>query len=304
MFLIPNCDKLGYSMKMTKLLLAKDVVESNIPLLNNKCLELKKAGLVPKMRVIIVGDNPASVLYIKNKRKLCQRVSADFEIVELPESIGKEEFLKRIEEMNTDKSVTGCFVQLPIPKHLQDIDVTNLIDPHKDVDGFHAKSIINIYKDNKKGFIPCTPKGILKLLDHYKIELEGKHVVVIGRSLIVGKPMSLLLNNKNATVTMCHSKTRNLTEHTKSADIIISAVGKAKFLKSDYLNDSGNQILIDVGINKDENNKTCGDIDFDNVKDKVYAITPVPGGVGPLTVLSLIENLLLATENTLKDGKS
>lgn len=288
---------------MTKILLAKDVVESKIPGLNKRCLELAQAGLTPKMRVIIVGENPASILYVRNKKKLCQRVGADFELVELKEDISKEKFLEHINEMNNDTTITGCFVQLPIPKHLQDIDVTDLIAPEKDVDGFHAQSVINIYKDSNEGFVPCTPKGIFALLDHYKIPVETKHVVVIGRSLIVGKPISLLLTNKNATVTLCHSKTANLSYFTKQADIIISAVGKAKFLNSSYINGEKEQVLIDVGINKDENHKTCGDIDFEDVKDKVSAITPVPGGVGPLTVLSLIENLVFATEKILKSRK-
>lgn len=289
---------------MAKLLLAKDVVENKIPQLNNKCLELSKQGLTPKMRVILVGDSPASLLYIRNKKRLCEKVGADFELVELAKDISKPDFLDEINKMNNDDSITGCFVQLPVPKHLQDIDVTNLINPNKDVDGFHADSIVHIYKDSNEGFVPCTPKGIMGLCEHYNIELSGKHVVVIGRSLIVGKPVSLLLTNKDATVTLCHSRTSDLAHFTKQADIIISAVGRARFLDESFINENKQQIVIDVGINKDENNKTCGDVDFDSVESKVSAITPVPGGVGPLTVLSLIENLILATENILKTRNS
>lgn len=288
---------------MAKLLLAKDVVESKIPLLNKKCLRLKEQELTPKMRVVLVGNSPASLLYIKNKKKLCERVGADFELIELDENVSEQDFLKTINDMNTDDLVTGCFVQLPIPKHLQGVDVTNLINPLKDVDGFHGDSVVHMYRDSNEGFVPCTPKGILSLLEHHNIELEGKNVVVIGRSLIVGKPISLLLTNKNATVTLCHSRTNDIKMFTKQADIIICAIGRAKYLDASFLNDSKNQVVIDVGINKDENNKTCGDVDFESVEPFVSAITPVPGGVGPLTVLSLIENLIEATENILKNRK-
>lgn len=288
---------------MAKLLLAKNVVDSKIPHLNNKCLELANSGLRPKLKIILVGNNPASLIYVRSKKKLCERVGADFELIELPEGISKKDFLAEIDNMNNDPTVTGCFVQLPIPKHLQDIDVTNLITPEKDVDGFHGESIINIYKNSKNGFLPCTPKGILTLLDHYEINPEGKHVVMIGRSLIVGKPMSLLLTNKNATVTLCHSKTADLPYFTRQADIIISAIGLPRFLNDSFINESKKTVIIDVGMNKDENNKTCGDVDLASVESKVSAITPVPGGVGPLTVFSLIENLIQATENILANRK-
>lgn len=284
---------------MTKLLLAKDVVENRISDLNKKCLELSSRGLTPKMRVILVGNNPASLVYIKNKKKLCQRVGADFELIELPENIQPSEFTKYIEAMNDDPLVTGCFVQLPIPHQLQHLDVTNLINPQKDIDGFHSYSIADIYKGGCDGFVPCTPKGILTLLDHHRIDLNGKNIVVIGRSLIVGKPLSLLLTNKNATVTLCHSKTTDIKELTKRADIIVCAVGIANYLDSSFIGSLKKQIVIDVGINKEADNKICGDVNFSDVVDKVGAITPVPGGVGPLTVLSLIENLLLATERIL-----
>jgi methylenetetrahydrofolate dehydrogenase (NADP+)/methenyltetrahydrofolate cyclohydrolase len=284
---------------MTKLLLAKPVIEEKISKLNKKCLQLTERGLRPKMQVVLVGENPASLLYVRNKKRLCERVGADFVLIELSAEVSKDDFLATINEMNNDPSVTGCFVQLPIPKHLQDIDVTELIAAEKDVDGFGIESIVDIYKNDGDGYIPCTPKGILTLCDYYDINLEGKHAVVIGRSLIVGKPMSLLLTNKNATVTLCHSRTKDLAYFTKQADVIVSAIGNARFLKADYFRDDKSQVVIDVGITKDDNNKTCGDVDFENVKDNVAAITPVPGGVGPLTVLSLIENLTIATERIL-----
>lgn len=285
---------------MAKLLLAKEVIEDKIPILKNKCLELSKQGLTPKMRVILVGDNTASQIYVRNKEKLCQRVGAEFELIKLDKEISRQEFLAEIDQMNNDPSITGCFVQLPVPKHLQDIDVTGLINPHKDVDGFHSESIVNIYKNGHEGFIPCTPKGIITLLKHYNIPIAGKHCVIIGRSLIVGKPMSMLLTNENATVTLCHSKTKDIAYFTKQADIIISAVGKAKFINSNYVNSDKDQTLIDVGMNKDDQGKLCGDIDLADVENHVKSITPVPGGVGPLTVFSLIENLIQSTEDILK----
>ena len=282
---------------MTKLLLAKPVVENAVSRLTTKCLELKKRGLTPKMRVILVGNNPASRLYIRNKRKLCDKVGAEFELVEMASDADERSFTDEIKKMNDDEAITGCFVQLPVPKHLQHLDITGLINPIKDIDGFHGKNAMQIYKNESSGFIPCTPKGIITLCKYYKIQLEGKHIVIIGRSLIVGKPLSLLLTNQNATVTLCHSKTVDIRKFTKQADIIISAVGSPCFLDKTYISDNNKQVVIDVGMNKDDNNKTCGDVDFDNIKDKVSAITPVPGGVGPLTVLSLIENLTEATEN-------
>jgi len=284
---------------MTKLLLARDVADNSIDALKDQCLTLARRGLTPKMKVILVGDNSASRIYIKHKRILCEKVGADFDLVELNEKISKEEFLHTINEVNSDDSVTGCFVQLPIPKHLQDIDVTTLINPLKDIDGFHTDSIAHLYKNYGQGFTPCTPKGIMSLLKYHNIACAGKHVVIIGRSLIVGKPLSLLMTNENATVTLCHSRTKNIESFTKQADIIVCAIGIANYLTPKYLRDDQSQVIIDVGMNKNEHGKTCGDVDFSNVSKMVLAITPVPGGVGPMTVLSLVENLIKATENIL-----
>lgn len=284
---------------MTKLLIAKPIIDARIDELAKKCLQLKNQGLTPKMQVILVGENQASVLYVRNKKRLCEKVGADFVLKRLPSNVDRSTFLNTIELMNSDSSTTGCFVQLPVPKHLQDIDVTELITSDKDVDGFGANSIVGLYKNKDQGFVPCTPKGILTLFKFYSIAIAEKNIVMIGRSPIVGRPLSLLLTNKNATVTLCHSHTNNLSQLTKNADIIITATGKSRYLTSDYLRDDKSQIIIDVGICKDDNGKTTGDVDFENVKDLVAAITPVPGGVGPLTVLSLIENLILATEKIL-----
>lgn len=286
---------------MTKVLFAKPILEKSKQLLAQKTASLTQQGMTPKMCVILVGNNPASLLYIKNKKKLCEDVGAKFELLHLDENISENEFLKTINSSNQDDSISGLFVQLPVPSHLKHIDISNLIHPNKDVDGFHGNSTIDLYKNTNNSFIPCTPKGILTLLDYYQIQIAGKNIVVIGRSYIVGKPLSLLLSNRDATVTLCHSKTLNLESITKNADIIISAVGKSKYLDEKFINKDLNQVLIDVGMNKDENNKTCGDINFDSVKDLVSAITPVPGGVGPLTVNALVENLILATERILNE---
>jgi methylenetetrahydrofolate dehydrogenase (NADP+)/methenyltetrahydrofolate cyclohydrolase len=276
-------------------LLAKPIVDSQIEKLQAEVQKLKKK---PSMKVVLVGENQASKVYINHKKKKCEQIGADFELIHLPEETSEVEFLSKVKELNQLPTVNGLFIQLPLPKHLSHIDTTNLVDPEKDVDGFHYKNVADIYSGNisSSTLLPCTPKGILSLLDFYKIDISGKHVVVIGRSLIVGKPMGLLCLNRNATVTYCHSRTQNIQEFTKKADIIISAVGKPKWLNSNYIEQSKKTILIDVGINRDENNKLCGDIDFDDVKDNVSMMTPVPGGVGPLTVLSLMENLLIATK--------
>lgn len=283
---------------MTKVLYASSVIDKCIDSLKTKSLELAVKGLKPKLSVILVGKNPASLIYLKNKKKFCHMIDADFNLITLPETISEDQFLTEVKKLNEDDSVTGCFVQLPIPEHLKHINITQLINPDKDVDGFHINTVGQLYLKDFSGIIPCTPRGIKTLLEEYKIDVAGKNIVVIGRSYIVGKPLSLLLTAMDATVTLCHSKTNNLSEHTKKADIIISAIGIAHFIKKEHLNASGNQIIIDVGMNS-INGKTVGDVDFENVMPNCQAITPVPGGVGPMTVFSLMENLLTATENIL-----
>ena len=287
---------------MSKILYAKSVTNVKVDELLNKSRDLASKGLRPKLQVILVGDNPASQLYVANKEKFCKKIGADFKLIKLASEISRDNFLAKVNEMNQADDVTGCFVQLPIPKHLQDIDITQLINPDKDVDGFHFKNIEKIYMNSDKGMLPCTPKGILTLLRENNIEIEGKNVVIIGRSFIVGKPLSLLLTNRNATVTVCHSKTVGIKEHTKKADIIICAIGVPHFLTKDFLNGDKKQILIDVGINKLDG-KTVGDIHFEDVKDQCAAITPVPGGVGPMTIFSLMENLIESTQNILNQRK-
>lgn len=285
-----------------KIIKASDIIESKIQKLLEKSQKLSKAGLTPKLSVILVGANPASLLYVKNKEKFCHRIGAEFDLVRLEDSITQKEFLKKIKDINNDPMVTGCFVQLPVPEKLKDIDITQLINPQKDVDGFHLNNINKIYTGDLSGLISCTPKGIITLLKENDITISGKHVVIIGRSYIVGRPLSLLFQAYDATVTLCHSKTKDIKSHTKAADIIVSAVGKAAYFDSTYINPDKKQILIDVGINKLEG-KTVGDFLYEDLKEKVYAITPVPGGVGPMTVFSLMENLLQATDYLIQRKK-
>lgn len=286
---------------MAKILSAKPIVDNRIPILKKESISLAKKGLKPSMKVILVGSNMASLLYIEHKKRLCEKINADFELIQLPVSTSPETIAQKINFYNNSPKTTGLFVQLPLPSHLANLDIPNLIHPLKDVDGFHPVNIHRLYSNcPQNSLLPCTPKGILKLFKYYGIKPEGKKVVIIGRSLIVGKPLSLLMSNQNATITLCHSKTKDLIQHTKSSDIIISAVGKAHFINTEFLSREKNQILIDVGINKDSQGKLCGDMNFEEVKDYCQSITPVPGGIGPLTVLSLMENLILATEKQLE----
>jgi methylenetetrahydrofolate dehydrogenase (NADP+)/methenyltetrahydrofolate cyclohydrolase len=279
---------------MTTLIKSKPLIDSSLPQLAH---EVEKLKTKPKMRVILVGDNTASLAYVGHKEKMCKKIGAEFDLVKLDTNITREQFLAEIKKLNEDSSIHGGFVQLPLPEHLKDIDTTELINNKKDVDGFGIESFMGLIKDDyKRAFIPCTPKGILKLLKHFEIPIKSQNITIIGRSLIVGKPLFLLLQAEGATVTLCHSKTKDLKEHTKSADIIISAVGKKRFLTEEYFKNDQSQVLIDVGINKDSNGKLCGDMDFNNIQNQVKAITPVPGGVGPMTVFSLMENLILATQ--------
>lgn len=285
---------------MTKILTAASIIDSKINSLSQQVTDLKLAGLVPNLTVVLVGENPASLSYIKNKKKFCEKIGAHFHLITLDEKIKKDEFLEKIHQINDNPNVTGCFVQLPVPKHLQEIDITQLINPKKDVDGFHLDSVNRLYRNDLNGLISCTPKGIITLLKENNIEIEGADITIIGRSHIVGKPLSLLLQALNATVTVCHSKTKDMKKHTRSADIIIAAVGKAEFLDKTYLNADKQQIVIDVGINR-KNGKLVGDVNFTEAKEVAQFITPVPGGVGPMTVFSLMENLIQATRNILEE---
>jgi methylenetetrahydrofolate dehydrogenase (NADP+)/methenyltetrahydrofolate cyclohydrolase len=252
-----------------------------------KVNDLKQSGTVITLAVIQVGTDPASAVYVQNKKKACEYIGINSLSYELPESTTQEELLTIIQRLNADHSVNGILVQLPLPKHIDEDTIIKTILPAKDVDGFHPQNV-GALSIGQKGFVSCTPAGIIQLLKRSGIEIEGKECVIIGRSNIVGKPMSMLMLKENATVTVCHSKTKNLTEVAKRADILIVAIGKPKFVTGDFVKDGA--VVIDVGIHRNENNKLCGDVDYEDVFEKVSAITPVPGGVGPLTIAMLMNN--------------
>ena len=254
----------------------------------------EKYGRVPKLAVVLVGDDTASQTYVKNKEKACKKVGIDTETIKLPCDVSATELQEKIKKLNTDDSVDGILLQLPLPEALQEQTSTflNMIDPQKDVDGFTLRNKEKFYCDNNSfSFIPCTPFGIVKLLQSYQLQIEGKHVVIVGRSDIVGRPLAWILLQLNATVTVCHSHTYNLAEITKTADILISAVGKPNMITADMVKDGA--VVIDVGINKVDG-KLCGDVKFDEVEPKAGYITPVPGGVGPMTITMLLANTIVA----------
>ena len=254
--------------------------------------ELKeKYGVTPGLAVVIVGDDPASRVYVNNKKKACEAVGFESEEYALPAETTQEELLALVEKLNDKEDINGILVQLPLPKHLDDKAVIEAISPIKDVDAFHAVNVGKIML-GEYDFLPCTPAGVMEMLHFYDIPVEGKECVVIGRSNIVGKPMGLLLLHENGTVTICHSRTKDLAEVCRRADILVAAVGIPKFVKADMVKDGA--VVIDVGMDRDENGKLCGDVDFDNVKDKCSFITPVPGGVGPMTIATLMKNTLKA----------
>ena len=261
--------------------------------LKEEVAALNKQGISVRLAVILVGDDPASKVYVRNKKKACEELSIYSEEYVLPKSTTMDELKGLITELNNRKDVNGILCQLPLPKHLDEKEVINTIDKNKDVDAFHAENVGKIML-NEEGFLPCTPAGVMEMLKYENIEVSGKNCVVIGRRIIVGKPMSLLLLHQNGTVTICHSKTKNLKETTKKADIIVAAVGKAKFLTKDMVKKGS--VIIDVGMNRDENGKLCGDVDFKNVAKKASFITPVPGGVGLMTVTMLMQNTILAAK--------
>ena len=257
----------------------------------DKVAELKAAGKEISLAVVQVGDNPASCVYVRNKKKACEYVGIKSVSHELPEETTEAELLELIDKLNNDDTINGILVQLPLPAHMDENKVIDAISPYKDVDGFHLMNV-GALSTGQKGFISCTPYGIIQLLKRSNIDIAGKHCVVIGISNIVGKPMSMLLLRENGTVTVVHSKTQNMKEITKQADILVVAIGKPKFVDETFVKEGA--VVIDVGINRDEDNKICGDVDYDKVFDKVSAITPVPGGVGPMTIAMLMNNCLEA----------
>lgn len=253
--------------------------------------ELVKKGIKPGLAVIIVGDDPASRVYVNNKKKACEKVGFLSKEFALPATTTQEELLALVNELNEDREINGILCQLPLPKGLDEKAVIEAISPLKDVDAFHASNVGKIMIGDYD-FLPCTPAGVMEMLHSYNIPVEGKECVVIGRSNIVGKPMAMLLLHENGTVTITHSRTKNLKEVTKRADILVAAIGKPKFVTADMVKEGA--VVIDVGMDRDENGKLCGDVDFETVKEKCSAITPVPGGVGPMTIAVLMKNTLKA----------
>ncbi|WP_391116030.1 bifunctional methylenetetrahydrofolate dehydrogenase/methenyltetrahydrofolate cyclohydrolase FolD [Psychrobacillus sp. L3] len=260
--------------------------------------DLKAIGITPGLAVVLVGKNAASQTYVNNKTKTCERLGMYSVLIELDEKVSEEELLKQVELLNDDEKIHGILVQLPLPNQIDEDRVIATISPLKDVDGFHPESVGKMMI-GQPTFLPCTPFGVLKLLEYSNVDISGKHAVIIGRSNIVGKPMGQLLLQKDATVTYCHSKTKDLHTYTKQADILIVAIGRAKAIDANYI--KAGAVVIDVGMNRDENNKLCGDVDFTSVKEVASKITPVPGGVGPMTIAMLMENTCLAAENTCKN---
>ena len=253
--------------------------------------KLKKEGINPGLAVVIVGNDPASRVYVHNKKKACAEVGIYSEEYALPEETTEKQLLELIDELNKNDKINGILVQLPLPKHLDEKTVLYAIDPKKDVDAFHPVNVGRIMIGDFD-FVPCTPAGVMELIAESGIDVAGKNCVVIGRSNIVGKPQAMLLLHKNGTVTVCHSKTKDLPEITKKADILVAAVGRAKFVTKDMVKPGA--VVIDVGMNRDENGKLCGDVDFEKVSEIAGAITPVPGGVGPMTIAMLMKNTVKA----------
>ncbi len=278
---------------MAKIFDGKAVREYNLDKIAEQVEKLKEKGVLPTLAVIIVGSDPASRIYVNNKKAACERTGMRSLEYALPEETTTEELLELIDKLNADKEVNGILCQLPVPKHIDKNAVLERILPEKDVDCFHPENVGRLSIGNGE-LVPCTPMGMVKLLEYENIDPTGKHCVIIGRSDIVGKPMAMLMLARNATVSICHSKTVNLAEITRQADILVAAVGIAKFVKADMVKEGA--IVLDVGMDRDENGKLCGDVDFDDVKEKASFITPVPGGVGPMTIAMLMRNTLTAAD--------
>lgn len=276
---------------MAKLLMGKEVSARIKAELKTEVENLKKEGINPGLAVIIVGEDPASQVYVRNKERACEECGIYSEKYALPAETTQEELLKLIDELNNKSSISGILVQLPVPKHIDEKTIINAITPNKDVDAFHPVNVGKIMVGNYD-FVPCTPAGVMELIKESGIDVSGKECVIVGRSNIVGKPQAMLLLHQNGTVTICHSKTKNLAEKTKNADILIAAVGIPNFIKGDMIKEGA--VVIDVGINRLENKKLCGDVEFESAEKVAGAITPVPGGVGPMTIAMLMKNTVKA----------
>ncbi|MBP0724409.1 bifunctional methylenetetrahydrofolate dehydrogenase/methenyltetrahydrofolate cyclohydrolase FolD [Bacillus sp. RG28] len=278
---------------VANLINGKEISSQMKETLKGNVAELIQQGVTPGLAVVLVGDNSASRTYVNSKHKACNEIGVYSEVIELPESVTEEKLLEIVNQLNHDDKIHGILVQLPLPKHISEKKVIETISPLKDVDGFHPINIGRMMT-GQDALLPCTPFGILKMIQTTGISISGKHVVVIGRSNIVGKPVGQLFLNENATVTYTHSRSKNITELTKQADILIVAIGVAKFVTAEYVKDGA--IVIDVGMNRDENGKLCGDVNFDEVKEVAGYITPVPGGVGPMTITMLLHNTVKAAK--------
>lgn len=266
----------------------------------DRVMKLKDQGVTPGLAVILVGDNPASQTYVRNKQKSCEAIGIFSELIKLPQEVSEEELLNQIRSLNNSENIHGILVQLPLPSHINEDKVIATISPEKDVDGFSPISVGKMML-GQETYLPCTPFGVMKLLEHAGIDIAGKHAVIVGRSHIVGKPMGQLLLQKDATVTYTHSKTPDLPSITKQADIIVAAVGRPNFITKEHVKPGA--VVIDVGINRDENNKLIGDVHFAEVEQVASHITPVPGGVGPMTITMLLFNTVQSAEKTLSQDK-
>ena len=276
-----------------KIINGKEISAAVKERIKNEVEALKEKGINVGLAVILVGENPASKVYVANKKKACEELGIKSFEFKLPEQTTEEELISLVKKLNEDSEVNGILCQLPLPSHLDESTVINTIVPEKDVDAFHPVNVGKIMIGDFD-FLPCTPAGIMEMLAYMNIDICGKECVVIGRSNIVGKPMAMLLLHKNATVTVCHSKTKNLKAVTSRADVLVSAVGRAGFVTADMVKEGA--VVIDVGMNRNAENKLCGDVDFEAVKEKCSAITPVPGGVGPMTIAMLMQNTLTAAK--------
>ncbi|PAL16644.1 bifunctional methylenetetrahydrofolate dehydrogenase/methenyltetrahydrofolate cyclohydrolase FolD [Peribacillus simplex] len=278
----------------------KEIAESVRQEISKEVQQLREKNIVPGLAVILVGDNQASQTYVRNKQKACEDLGMHSVLIKKPAELSQEELIQSIAELNLDDSIHGILVQLPLPGHIQEKAIIEAISPEKDVDGFHPINIGRMMT-GQDAFLPCTPYGVMVMLEYIDYDLEGKHVVIVGRSNIVGKPAGQLFLNANATVTYCHSRTKDLAYYTKQADVVVAAVGKRDTITSDHIKEGA--IVIDVGMNRNDEGKLCGDVAFDEVKNKASYITPVPKGVGPMTITMLMKNTVKSAQKALESNK-
>ncbi|MFE4141562.1 bifunctional methylenetetrahydrofolate dehydrogenase/methenyltetrahydrofolate cyclohydrolase FolD [Peribacillus sp. YIM B13472] len=278
----------------------KEIAESVRQEISKEVQQLRKKNIVPGLAVILVGDNQASQTYVRNKQKACEDLGMHSVLIKKPAELSQEELIQSIAELNQDDSIHGILVQLPLPGHIQEKAIIEAISPEKDVDGFHPINIGRMMT-GQDAFLPCTPYGVMVMLEYIDYDLEGKHVVIVGRSNIVGKPAGQLFLNANATVTYCHSRTKDLAYYTKQADVVVAAVGKRDTITSDHIKEGA--VVIDVGMNRNDEGKLCGDVAFDEVKNKASYITPVPKGVGPMTITMLMKNTVKSAQKALEQNE-